>query len=79
MAEIIRAEHSGFCFGVKRAIDIAYEQIELHKTDDKEIFTCGQLIHNKTVTDLLESKGIKIIKSIDDAKQGSIEIGRAHV
>lgn len=78
MAEIIRAEHSGFCFGVKRAIDIAYEQIELHKTDDKEIFTCGQLIHNKTVTDLLESKGIKIIKSIDDAKQGSIVIVRSH-
>ncbi|MBK5253649.1 MAG: bifunctional 4-hydroxy-3-methylbut-2-enyl diphosphate reductase/30S ribosomal protein S1 [Peptostreptococcaceae bacterium] len=78
MAEIIRAKHSGFCFGVKRAIDIAYEQIDLHKTDDKEIFTCGQLIHNKTVTDSLESKGIKIIKSIDDAKPGSIVIVRSH-
>jgi len=65
MKEIIRAENSGFCFGVKRAIDIAYEQIELNK--DRNIYTIGQLIHNKNVTDSLEEKGLLIIDKIDNA------------
>ena len=76
MKEIIRAENSGFCFGVKRAIDIAYEQIELNK--DRNIYTIGQLIHNKNVTDSLEEKGLLIIDKIDNAKENSVIIVRSH-
>ena len=39
MAEIIRAENSGFCFGVKQAIEKTEQQIYNNK--DKKIYTCG--------------------------------------
>ena len=51
MAEIIRAEHAGFCFGVKQAIDMTDNQIE--KRSEGRIYTCGPLIHNRFVTDYL--------------------------
>ena len=76
MREVLRAPASGFCFGVKRAIDIANEQIKMKK--DKNIYTIGQLIHNKTVTDSLEKKGIKIISEIEEAENGSTIIVRSH-
>ncbi|HKK95572.1 MAG TPA: bifunctional 4-hydroxy-3-methylbut-2-enyl diphosphate reductase/30S ribosomal protein S1 [Anaerovoracaceae bacterium] len=76
MKEIIRAENSGFCFGVKRAIDIAYEQLEINK--DRDIYTIGQLIHNKTVTDSLNNKGLTIIENIELAKESSVIIVRSH-
>ena len=76
MREVLRAPASGFCFGVKRAIDIANEQIKMKK--EKNIYTIGQLIHNKTVTDSLEKKGIRIISEIEEAENGSTIIVRSH-
>ena len=42
MAEIIRAEHSGFCFGVRQAIEKTEEQIHLNEKLEKkrQIYTC---------------------------------------
>ncbi|MEG0430144.1 MAG: bifunctional 4-hydroxy-3-methylbut-2-enyl diphosphate reductase/30S ribosomal protein S1 [Anaerovoracaceae bacterium] len=76
MREIIRAPHSGFCFGVKNAIDMAVELAENNK--DKKLFTYGPIIHNKMVTDDLKAKGIGIIESIDEASSGDIVIIRSH-
>ena len=56
MAEIIRAENSGFCFGVKQAIEKTEQQIYNNK--DKKIYTCGPLIHNQFVIDHLASQGL---------------------
>ena len=56
--EITLAKNSGFCFGVKRAIDIALN--EAAKNDDgKKIFTYGPIIHNEIVINDLKSKGIE--------------------
>ena len=77
MREVIRAENSGFCFGVKQAIEKTEEQVKLNK-EGKRIFTCGPLIHNKLVTDELESKGVYILKNLDDATQEDILIVRSH-
>ena len=66
MAEIIRAEHSGFCFGVKQAIEKTEEQIKKYKLHDggnTRIYTCGQLIHNQSVTDSLAARGVGIIET----------------
>ena len=41
--KVIIADHSGFCFGVKRAIDIASTELE---SGDKRIYSYGPLIHN---------------------------------
>ncbi len=77
--EIIRAENSGFCFGVKRAIEAAEKLIDERSADDKnEIYSCGPLIHNDIVTGELERKGLGIIADINDAKTGDKVIIRSH-
>lgn len=75
MAEIIRAPHSGFCFGVKQAIETAEREAANSK---EKIYTFGPLIHNKGVTDELETKGVFIIDSLDNAKSGDKVIVRSH-
>ena len=76
MAEIIRAKNSGFCFGVKQAIEKTEEQVE--KNQGKRIFTCGPLIHNQFVTDQLAAKGVGIIYKPEEAEEGDIVIVRSH-
>ena len=46
--EIKIAKHSGFCFGVKRAIDIVDELIKQNKQSNP-IYSIGSIIHNETV------------------------------
>ncbi|MEL7655760.1 MAG: 4-hydroxy-3-methylbut-2-enyl diphosphate reductase, partial [Bacillota bacterium] len=76
---IIRlAEHSGFCFGVKEALKKTEQTIEENKGKNIKIYTCGPLIHNKSVTDELKEKGIDIILSPEEAEEGSIVIVRSH-
>ncbi len=77
MREVTRAENSGFCFGVKQAIEKTEEQVRLNE-GGKKIYTCGPLIHNKLVTDDLESKGVYILENLDQATQEDILIVRSH-
>ena len=44
--EVIIANHSGFCFGVKRATDRLEQKLESAKSGE-QIFTLGNLIHNE--------------------------------
>lgn len=80
--EIITADHAGFCFGVRRAIELTEEQIRLNneRPDDKKIslYTCGQLIHNRAVTERLRENGVGEIQSIDHAEPGDTIIIRSH-
>ncbi len=62
--EVILAEHAGFCFGVTRAVDEVYSQID--KAGEKQIYTYGPIIHNETVVSDLENKGVKVIESEND-------------
>lgn len=75
--EIIRAKHSGFCFGVNRAIDMAFSEAE-KKDRQGRLFTCGYLIHNKEVVKRLESMGVAMIESLDEAAGGDTVIVRSH-
>ncbi len=74
--EILVAKHAGFCFGVKRAIDIAQEVAQKNK--GKEIYVFGQLVHNERVIDDLQKKGIIFADSIADIPQNAITVLRAH-
>lgn len=58
--EIIIAQTAGFCFGVKRAVDMAYAHAE-----EEHTFTYGPIIHNEVVTGDLENKGVYAIDSIE--------------
>jgi ribosomal protein S1/(E)-4-hydroxy-3-methyl-but-2-enyl pyrophosphate reductase len=72
------AEHSGFCFGVKEAIKKAEHTIVENKDKNVRIYSCGPLIHNKTVTDELKEKGLDIIANPEEAEEGSIVVVRSH-
>ena len=60
--EVILAKTSGFCFGVKRAVDTVYEQTE----KSKKIYTYGPIIHNEQVVKDLEEKGVEVIESKEE-------------
>ena len=78
MREIILAEHAGFCFGVKNAVNAAYEEIEKAHADGVSLYCLGSLIHNRDVTDELKEKGLITIDSVDDAPEGCRLLIRAH-
>lgn len=74
--EYLLADHAGFCFGVKRAVEGVYDLIN----KGEKIYTYGPIIHNEEVVADLESKGVKVINSIeelDNISTGTIII-RAH-
>lgn len=71
--EIIVAKSAGFCFGVDKAINTVYNELEKEK-----LYTYGPLIHNKKVIEDLEQKGANIINSIDDIEQERTVIIRSH-
>ena len=56
--EVIVAKKAGFCFGVKKAVDMVYDEAE---KENKNIYTYGPIIHNEEVVADLESKGVKAI------------------
>ena len=53
--KVTLAKSAGFCFGVKRAVDMVYEQIEDAK--ERPIYTYGPIIHNEEVVKELAEKG----------------------
>ncbi|MBQ3045258.1 MAG: bifunctional 4-hydroxy-3-methylbut-2-enyl diphosphate reductase/30S ribosomal protein S1 [Clostridia bacterium] len=71
---ITLAKTAGFCFGVDRAVEMAYE---LAKKNVKAA-TLGELIHNNFVTSELENKGVRLIDSPSQAQRGETVIIRAH-
>ena len=84
--KITVADNSGFCFGVKRALEITENEIKKQldkssedvETRDAGLFTCGPLIHNEGVTDELKRKGCGIIDSLSEAEAGDTVIVRSH-
>ncbi|MCQ2561572.1 MAG: bifunctional 4-hydroxy-3-methylbut-2-enyl diphosphate reductase/30S ribosomal protein S1 [Clostridia bacterium] len=72
------ADHAGFCFGVQRAVDTAYEELEKSAGTGEKLYCLGSLIHNKIVTSELESKGLVTIKDISEAPAGAHVLIRAH-
>ena len=75
MLEIITANEAGFCFGVKRAIDIVKDAVS--ENDTKDVYTLGPLIHNPQVVEDLEEKGVNLVDSVDDIEDGILVI-RTH-
>jgi len=71
--EITLAKSAGFCFGVSRAIEMAYKEGQ----KGSNIYTYGSLIHNKEVTADLEKKGIHVINTLEGIAEGTV-ILRSH-
>lgn len=69
------ADKAGFCFGVKRAIDMALETAK--DFAGKRVYTLGPLIHNAQVVKKLAEMGVWVIDDINDVSEGVLVI-RSH-
>lgn len=78
--KVIKASVSGFCFGVKRAVDAAEAAVIQEENRNKKIYTLGPLIHNPIVLEQLENKGVHVLSAEDltKAEKDSLVIIRAH-
>ena len=76
--KVILADVLGYCMGVRRAVESAESALE--KYSDRQVFSLGPLIHNRTALELLAGKGLGILeeKDISGIEPGSVVIIRAH-
>lgn len=72
------AKTAGFCFGVKRAVDTVYEQVEAQA--DKTIYTYGPIIHNEEVIKDMQKRGVHVLRTEEelDAVTEGVVIIRSH-
>ena len=73
MKELRTAKTAGFCFGVKRSVDMAQELSE-----QGTVYSLGKLVHNDAVIASLEKKGLRVINSPDELPEGERVLIRAH-
>ncbi len=71
---IISVDEAGFCFGVKRALQLARDATEKYA----EVACLGPLIHNRQVVAELEKRGMRVTDAIEDVPPGSAALIRAH-
>lgn len=72
--EIILADHSGTCWGVKRSIKIAFDAV---RNESGQTYSLGPLIHNPQVVSKLEQEGVKLVDSPAQVQAGTVLI-RTH-
>lgn len=63
--------HFGFCYGVENAIDIAYNTVE--SNPGKDIYLLSEMIHNPTVNEDLQRKGVKFLFDTDGSERIPID------
>lgn len=67
MKEVIIADNAGFCFGVKRAMNMAKNELENKK--NISVYALGPLIHNRQAVSKYEDMGLITVDKIDDIDQ----------
>jgi (E)-4-hydroxy-3-methyl-but-2-enyl pyrophosphate reductase len=68
------ARRTGFCYGVREAIDHA----RMSAAEGKETLTLGQTVHNEGVISDLRARGIRTVESLDAVEPGTSVVIRAH-
>lgn len=68
------AKSAGFCFGVDRAVKLVYEEIE----KGGKVATFGPIIHNTSVVNEIESKGVRIVNDLSELRNDERLILRSH-
>jgi len=71
--EVLLARENGFCFGVKKAVELTEAAAET----GKPVYNLGQVVHNPKISERLAARGVTVIKDPAEAKEGVIVI-RAH-
>lgn len=74
MMKITVAKAAGYCFGVRDAVNMAYDAAESFG----DVYMLGDIVHNEQVVEDLEAVGTKVVESLDDVPKGSPILFRAH-
>ena len=72
--KLLVAKNSGFCFGVRRAVDICHREAALKDC----VYSWGKIIHNELVVEELEREGVHPVESLEQVPAGATLIIRAH-
>ena len=72
--KIIIAKDAGYCFGVRDAVDLAYDIAE----KEGSVYMLGDIVHNEKVVDDLNKAGTKVVDSLDDVPEDATVLFRAH-
>ena len=72
--KITIAKSSGYCFGVRDAVNLAYDAAEKHG----EVYMLGDIVHNENVVKDLEEAGAKVVDKLDDIPKDKPVLLRAH-
>ena len=72
--KIIIAKDAGYCFGVRDAVNLAYDV----SSKEGNVFMLGDIVHNEKVVENLNAEGARVVDKIDDIPEGSSVLFRAH-
>ena len=72
--KIFLAKDSGYCFGVRDAVNLAYKTVD----KEGEVYMLGTIVHNEKVVEDLDAAGAKVVDSLDDIPADASVLFRAH-
>jgi len=72
--KIFVVKDAGYCFGVRDAVNKAYEATKEHG----DVYMLGDIVHNEKVVSDLASSGANVVESLDMVPEGSAVLLRAH-
>ena len=72
--KLIIAKDSGYCFGVRDAVDLAYKTAE----ESGDVYMLGNIVHNEIVVNDLDKIGAKVVRTLDDVPDKKPILFRAH-
>ena len=72
--KILIAKDAGYCFGVRDAVDMAYDVSK----KEGSVYMLGDIVHNEKVVSDLNQSGAKVVKSLESVPEGSSVLFRAH-
>ncbi len=72
--KILLAKDAGYCFGVRDAVNLAYDTAGKHG----DVYMLGHIVHNENVVKDLDAAGAKVVESLDDVPEGKPILFRAH-
>ena len=72
--KILLAKDAGYCFGVRDAVDLAYETAEKYG----DVYMLGHIVHNENVVHALDEAGAKVVDTLDEVPDDKPILFRAH-
>ena len=72
--KILIAKDAGYCFGVRDAVNLAFETAEEYG----DVYMLGHIVHNENVVKDLDDAGAKVVRHLDDVPDSKPILFRAH-